>query len=349
METPSTSPASVGEHFRMIDVGPKTPTARTAWAEGRIHVGPKVFELLCQRQLPKGDPLVLAEVAGVMAAKNTALMIPLCHPLPLESVRLSCQLEEGSFSVLVTSEVRTTAKTGVEMEALVAVQAALLTIYDLCKGTDPALTIGDMLLVRKEGGKSGTWVHPGRAPQGDKGQTQREAPAKNQRLEGVRVAVITISDSCYEGLAEDLSGPWLADAVEAEGAWLGQQFLVPDAIDSIRQVVNEAAERVSADLIICTGGTGLAPRDLTPEALKGTWDKEIPGFGELLRSSGLKHTPYAPLSRSGAGVLGRSLVIALPGSLKAVQQGLEVLLPLLPHALHTMRGGKHPQHARPSS
>lgn len=344
METPGTSPASVGEHFRMIDVGPKTPTARTAWAEGRIFLGQKVFDLLSQRQLPKGDPLVLAEVAGVMAAKNTALLIPLCHPLPIESVRLSCQLQPESLSVLVTAEVRTTAKTGVEMEALVAVQAALLTIYDLCKGTDPALRIGDIMLARKEGGKSGVWVHPEKAPAVSPPSPQR---ATKQRLEGVRVAIVTISDSCYEGLAEDQSGRWLMDAVEAEGAWLGQQFLVPDSIESIRQVVSEAAERVSADLILCTGGTGLSPRDLTPEALEGLWDKEIPGFGELLRSSGQQHTPLAHLSRSGAGILGHSLVIALPGSLKAVQQGLEALLPLLPHALHIMRGGQHaPRGAR---
>ncbi len=349
METPSTSPVSVGEHFRMIDVGAKEATARTAWAEGRIFVGPLAYELLSERRLPKGDALILAEIAGVMAAKNTALMIPLCHPLPIESARLSCKLEDSTHSVLVTSEVRTTAKTGVEMEALLAVQAALLTIYDLCKGTDPALKIGDLLLLRKEGGKSGVWVHPERQTESaEKGKSEGgRAVEKKPRLEGLRVAVVTISDSCYEGLADDLSGRWLADALEAEGAWLGQQFLVPDEIDSIRQVVSEAAERLSADLIICTGGTGLSPRDLTPEALKGLWEKEIPGFGELLRSSGQQHTPHAYLSRSAAGVLGHSMVIALPGSLKAVQEGLGALLPILPHALHTLRGGKN--HPRSSS
>ncbi|MFY7929490.1 MAG: cyclic pyranopterin monophosphate synthase MoaC, partial [Oligoflexus sp.] len=161
METHSNSPVSADEAFRMIDVGAKVVTARRALAEGWIELSSTVLERVKTRTLPKGDALVLAEVAGILAAKNTSLLIPLCHPLPLDAVLVRCEVHD--HGVRVEAEARAHAKTGVEMEALVAVQAALLTIYDLCKGLDPALTLGHIRLVRKEGGKSGLWIHPDRA------------------------------------------------------------------------------------------------------------------------------------------------------------------------------------------
>jgi cyclic pyranopterin phosphate synthase len=323
--------------FRMIDVSPKNVTRRRSLAEGRIYLSPLVYEKIRHKTLPKGDALALAEVAGIMAAKNTALLLPLCHPLPLEAVQVQCILEPERRAVLVRCEVTATAKTGVEMEALVGVQAALLCIYDLSKGTDPVMSMGEVTLLEKEGGKSGFWRHPEHASK----LAPAQAVAKEQYLQNIRATIITISDSCYEGSAEDTSGQWLVDCCESYGAMISKQFLIPDEVDSIRQLVMEAAETHGSDLIITTGGTGLSPRDRTPEAMKGIWDREIPGFGELLRSSGAHHTAMAFLSRSGAGMVGKSLVIMLPGSLKAVKQGLGVLLPLLPHAFHVTRGGRH--------
>ncbi|HYX36069.1 MAG TPA: bifunctional molybdenum cofactor biosynthesis protein MoaC/MoaB [Oligoflexus sp.] len=329
--------ATSGSNFRMIDVSPKAVTHRRSLAEGRIYLSPLVFEKVKSRTLPKGDALVLAEVAGIMAAKNTALLLPLCHPLPIEAVFVTCELEPDEQAVRVRCEVTTSAKTGVEMEALVGVQAALLCIYDLSKGTDPVIRIGDVTLLEKEGGKSGFWQHPLHAKRVMKERQKTPEP----HLNNIRVTIVTISDSCYEGSADDTSGSWLVERCEASGAMISKQYLVPDEVDSIRQVVMEAVETHRSDLILTTGGTGLSPRDITPEALKGIWDREIPGFGELLRSSGARHTPLAFLSRSGAGTIGSSLVITLPGSLKAVKEGLEALLPLLPHAFHVTRGGRH--------
>ncbi len=329
--------ATSGSHFRMIDVSPKAITHRRALAEGRIYLSPLVFDKISNRTLPKGDALVLAEVAGIMAAKNTALLLPLCHPLPIEAVQVKCELEPEAQAVRVRCEVTTSAKTGVEMEALVGVQAALLCIYDLSKGTDPVLRIGDVALLEKEGGKSGFWQHPQQTTR----LMKERQKAPETYLNGFRVTIVTISDSCYEGSADDTSGSWLVERCEASGAMISKQYLVPDEVDSIRQVVMEAVETHRSDLIVTTGGTGLSPRDITPEALKGIWDREVPGFGELLRSSGARHTPRAFLSRSGAGMIGSSLVIMLPGSLKAVKEGLEALLPLLPHAFHVTRGGRH--------
>jgi len=146
--------------YRMVDVGGKAVTRRRAVATGRIRVGPEVMALLETGDIPKGDPLRLAEVAAIMAAKRTPDLLPLCHPLMLDHVGLICRLDTVDAVVDVFATVVTSARTGVEMEALAAVNAALLTIWDLCKPIEAALSIDGVRLLLKEGGKSGRWEHP---------------------------------------------------------------------------------------------------------------------------------------------------------------------------------------------
>jgi molybdenum cofactor biosynthesis protein MoaC len=150
-----------GSHYRMADVGGKAVTRRRAVATGRIRVGGEVFARLQRGPLPKGDPLRLAEVAGIMAAKRTPDLLPLCHPLTLDHVAVVCRPDASEQAVEVFAAVVTSARTGVEMEALAAVNAALLTIWDLAK---PALAIDGIRLLLKEGGKSGRWEHPDGLP-----------------------------------------------------------------------------------------------------------------------------------------------------------------------------------------
>jgi cyclic pyranopterin phosphate synthase len=147
-------------NYRMVDVGEKPVTRRRAVATGRIRVGRAVMGHLKQGELPKGDPLRLAEVAAILAAKRTPDLLPLCHPLMLDHVGLVCRLDEDDAAVDVVATVITSARTGVEMEALAAVNAALLTIWDLSKPIEPALGIEGIRLLLKEGGKSGRWEHP---------------------------------------------------------------------------------------------------------------------------------------------------------------------------------------------
>jgi cyclic pyranopterin phosphate synthase len=149
------------QRFHMIDVGEKVPTRRRALAHGRIEMSRAAFEALRLAKNPKGDVLAQAEVAGMMAAKRTSEVIPLCHPLALDQVRVRFELLPDRCSVVASCEASATARTGVEMEALHGVTAALLAIYDLSKAVDPVLTISDVHLGRKDGGKSGHWVHPG--------------------------------------------------------------------------------------------------------------------------------------------------------------------------------------------
>jgi cyclic pyranopterin phosphate synthase len=140
---------------RMVDVGPKNPTRRVAAAKGSVVMSAETLALIRSNSAEKGDVLGVARVAGVMGAKNTAQLIPLCHPLPLDQVTVSFELVGDPASVAITAEARTTARTGVEMEALTAVSVAALTIYDMCKSSDRRMRIEGVRLVRKSGGRSG--------------------------------------------------------------------------------------------------------------------------------------------------------------------------------------------------
>lgn len=285
--------------------------------------------MLKEGRLPKGDALKLAEAAGLLAVKRTPEAIPLCHPLPIDKAGVSFELDASLPGVRVSCEVVATAKTGVEMEALSGATAALLSVWDVVKQVDPALEIGSVRLELKEGGKSGLWIFPkkGAAP-----FCEKVPPSYG------KAAVITVSDRCSRGEAEDRSGPELAEGLRRIGFETGAPVVVPDDPKAIESALRSAARK--AAVVALTGGTGLSPRDVTPETLERVCDRLIPGLGEALRSS--SDHPMAPLSRSVAGQLGQAIVVALPGSRGGVGDGLRVLERLLPHAIEIVRGGDHP-------
>ena len=143
---------------RMVDVSAKAVTTREAVASGTIHLSADALAAIRAGSVQKGDVLAVARVAGIMAAKKTSDLIPLCHPLPLSSVSIDFTFGDGCIQTQAIA--RTNGQTGVEMEALTAVSAALLTIYDMAKALDKAMIIGDIMLNKKTGGKSGDWVRP---------------------------------------------------------------------------------------------------------------------------------------------------------------------------------------------
>ncbi len=143
---------------RMVDVGEKAVTRRTAVAEGLVRMSPDLVERFFQGGLPKGDAAAVARVAGIMGAKKTAELIPLCHPIPLTAVDIS--LERGGHGVEITATVSTTGQTGVEMEAMTAVSSTALTIYDMVKSVERGVTIESVRLRMKEGGRTGRWERP---------------------------------------------------------------------------------------------------------------------------------------------------------------------------------------------
>ena len=143
---------------RMVDVGGKAETARRARASGFIRMTPGTLALIAGNQMAKGDVVSVARVAGVMAAKRTAELIPLCHPLPLTDLQIDVRLDESLPGLRVTAEVATVGRTGVEMEAIVAVTVTLVTVYDMAKAHDKGMVISEVRLDAKTGGKSGSWT-----------------------------------------------------------------------------------------------------------------------------------------------------------------------------------------------
>ena len=148
----------------MVDVSSKKETFRRALASGKIYVGKDVFELIKDKNMPKGDPVALAEVAAVLGVKKTSELVPLCHPLPIDHTATKIIMNEEDNSLEVFCVVSAIAKTGVEMEAIMGVNAALTTIYDLSKIVNPNLKIDNVKLLIKEGGKSGVWKNPDGLP-----------------------------------------------------------------------------------------------------------------------------------------------------------------------------------------
>jgi molybdopterin adenylyltransferase len=157
----------------------------------------------------------------------------------------------------------------------------------------------------------------------------------------IRTAILTISDSCADGQRQDLSGQAIVDILPGDKFEICQRKIVPDNQQRIAQELKIFSYKEKFDLVLTTGGTGLGPRDVTPEATASVCEKMVPGLGEILRAESFKKTPYAVLSRGVAGIRRNTLMINLPGSPKAVRECLEIIMDVLPHAVEMMRGGGH--------
>jgi len=324
---------------RMVDVSAKTESKRTAIARSIVHISASTLELLKAKALPKGDVLTVAQIAGIMAAKRTSEFIPMCHPLALTHTDVRFLVRDEPPSVLIEASASTSDRTGVEMEAIIGAQIAAATIYDMVKAVQKDVVIGDTRLILKSGGKSGLFkvedpllftVDAAPLPEA------RPLPEKWEG-EGLACAIVTLSDKGYAGEREDKSGPALQSLLEGLAPAKMQRFLLPDDPSALRALVKKLAG-LGWGLIVTTGGTGLSPRDTTPEALIPVLDRRLPGFEQAMFAEGLKHTPHAVLSRCLAGTIGTSMIIALPGSRKAAEENLSALMPCLPHALEKLNG-----------
>jgi cyclic pyranopterin phosphate synthase len=304
---------------RMIDVGDKAVTARTATATGTLVTRPDVIELVRGDDLPKADVLATARIAGIQGAKRTSELIPLCHPIPLSSVKVDFTL--GSSDIRITATAKTTGQTGVEMEALTAVAIAGLTLHDMIKAVDPSATLTDVRLESKTGGKRGHWTRDGViAP-----PTVRPGTA----------VVIVASTAGAAGTREDTTGPVIRDWLEASG-YEATLSVVADA--AVPAALTDALSTTPA-VIITTGGTGMSPTDGTPEATAAMLDRELPGVAEAIRARGLASTPTAALSRGLVGTANGTVIVNLPGSRGGVKDGLAVLDGLLDHLVAQIAGG----------
>ena len=157
----------------------------------------------------------------------------------------------------------------------------------------------------------------------------------------IKVAILTVSDTCSQGSREDVSGHTIVEMLAEDNFEICEKKIIPDDLEAIADELRRFSDEAGVDVVLTTGGTGLGPRDVTPEATASVCQRMVPGFGEIMRAEGLKKTRNAILSRGTAGVRNKTLVINLPGSPKAVRESLEIILDVLPHAVKMMLGGGH--------
>jgi len=302
----------------MIDVSPKFNTLRYARAEGLLYGDPATMKRVADRSVPKGDVLEVARAAGIAAAKKCSEWIIFCHPIPLDWVEVS--FEVATDHLKVTVEVRSVWKTGVEVEAITGVTGALLNAYDMLKPLDQSLRLGDIRVVKKKGGKS---------------------DFSDKFKKPLKAAVLVISDSTFAGTRKDKSGLIIRDFLANQPVEVANYEILPDDEEKIAARLRELADDEGVRLIFTTGGTGLGPRDVTPEATLKVIERSVPGICEAIRRHGKERTPYAMLSRGEAGVRGECLIINLPGSSNGARESLEALFPGLLHLFPMMAGKGH--------
>jgi len=289
------------------------PSLRIASAEAMVTMSPDTIRLIEEGRTPKGDPRPVAQVAAILAAKETPRMLPYCHSVALDWVHVEFELHPAAIRVAVTA--KAIDRTGVEMEALTAASVAALNLYDLLKPVDESMEIVAIRLLGKTGGKSAFPSRPFTA------------------------SVLVISDSVSSGEATDRSGAVLGARLKDMGGEVQAPDVVPDDVARIRDWV--VAQRDQVDFVFTTGGTGCGPRDVTPEAVLPVLDRAMPGVVDQILSFACRRNPLAMLGRPMAGLLGSTIVICLPGSPAAVNDAIDALFPYLIHALSIVRGGGH--------
>ena len=305
----------------MVNITHKSNTLRKAIASAIVKCSSmQTIEKVEQRKIPKGDVFEFARAAGLLAVKKTSDVIPDCHPLPVEYTAITYAIE--GLTIIITVEVHTIYKTGVEVEAMHGAAVTALTMYDMLKPVDKGIEISTIKLISKEGGKSGVL----------------------QPSSSLQCAVVVCSDTVSRGEKTDTAGKAIIEKLQSYGL----QALVYDIIPDDAELIKAKAVALSndgMDIILFTGGTGVSPRDITPDAIRPLLDKEIPGIMEAARKYGQDRMPYAMLSRGIAGFIKNTLVITLPGSTSGAKETMDALFPQVLHVFPVKKGERHDQSA----
>lgn len=303
----------------MNNITHKVYTRRIAVAEATLTVSAaETMTAIENRQVPKGDIFEMSRAAGLLAVKRTSDAIPDCHPLPVEYTAIRSRTE--GLSIHIEVEVHAIYRTGVEVEAMHGAAVTALTMYDMLKPIDKGVEIGRIRLVQKKGGKSQfrDHLHP-----------------------GVQAAVVVCSDTVSAGSKPDRAGQAIIERLARWEVEAPHYTVIPDEPTAIAEALEKYTVVHPVNLLLFTGGTGLSPRDVTPETVAPLLDREIPGIMEAARSYGQERTPYAMLSRGVAGMKGRTLVLTLPGSTGGATETMDALFPYVLHIFRVAQGMRH--------
>ncbi|MET7256323.1 bifunctional molybdenum cofactor biosynthesis protein MoaC/MoaB [Dyadobacter jiangsuensis] len=301
----------------MVDITHKTNTLRIATAQAIVQVSKQeTVEAIQNRTVPKGDVFEMAKAAGFLAVKKTPDLLPDCHPIPVEYTGVQYRVED--LTIVIELTVKTIYKTGVEVEAMHGASVVALTMYDMLKPIDKGVEIRSIRLLEKKGGKS----------------DRKPAP------EGLKTAVVVCSDSISNGIGEDKSGKKIIEKLKAFKLEVSDYSIIADDKTGI-QTKLQSLQAGGYDMVLITGGTGLSPRDVTPEAVSELLHREIPGIAETARQYGQQRVPTSMLSRSAAGFIGEMLVITMPGSTGGVTEYIDALFPHVLHVFNVLEGKKH--------
>ena len=302
----------------MVDITHKSSTLRIATAQAIVKVSKsETIEAIKNNTVPKGNVFAMSKAAGLLGVKKTPELLPDCHPMPIEFSGIEYEINGLEITVLFT--VKTIYKTGVEVEAMHGASVVALNMYDMLKPIDKGIEIHQLKLLEKKGGKS---------------------DFKDHFRKDLNAAVIVCSDTISAGQKEDKAGKSIIKKLEECGVSITEYVVIPDENEIIQEKVIQY-QKQDIDLIIYTGGTGLSIRDVTPEALLPLLERRIPGVEEAIRTYGQDRTPYSMLSRSVAGTIGNTLVLALPGSTNGAKESMDAIFPAVLHIFRILKGARH--------
>ncbi|MBC7655345.1 MAG: bifunctional molybdenum cofactor biosynthesis protein MoaC/MoaB [Oligoflexus sp.] len=297
----------------MVDITHKSNTLREASAQATVKTGSmETIELIRNNKIPKGNIFEMGKAAGLLGVKKTSELLPDCHPIPIEYTGIEYEIVGQEIIIKVT--VKTIYKTGVEVEAMHGASIVALTIYDMLKPIDKNVEISTIKLLQKTGGKS----------------------SFKTNIEGLSAHIIVCSDTISKGINEDKSGKKIAEKLEGFGLQTKIE-IIPDEATEIIKIIKTA----KTDLLIFTGGTGVGPRDITPDTITPLLDTRLAGVEEQIRSYGQQRMPYAMLSRSVAGIINNRIILALPGSTKGAIECIDAVFPHLLHVFQVLKGNRH--------